>query len=49
MIYDDMNIQHPLLMASRMDKWGWKLPYANYFGGVATMTAKQFKQVRAPQ
>ena len=39
-------IQHPLLMASRMDKWGWKLPYANYFGGVATMTAEQFKQVR---
>ena len=32
-------------MASRMDKWGWELPYAGYFGGVATMSVKQFEQV----
>ena len=37
--------QHPLLMASRMDKWGWELPYTGYFGGVATMSVKQFEQV----
>jgi len=35
----------PLLMASRMDKWGWELPYAGYFGGVATLLVKQFEQV----
>ena len=32
-------------MASRMDKWGWELPYAGYFGGVATLSVKQFEQV----
>ena len=32
-------------MASRMDKWGWKLPYAGYFGGVGSMPAAQFEQV----
>ena len=32
-------------MASRMDKWGWKLPYASYFGGVGSMPAEQFEQV----
>ena len=32
-------------MASGMDKWGWELPYAGYFGGVATLSVKQFEQV----
>ena len=37
--------QDPLLMASRQNKWKWKLPYANYFGGVATVSVEQYKQV----
>ena len=41
----DMNVQYPLLMASRIDKWGWRLPYSDYFGGVGTISAKQFEQV----
>jgi len=37
--------EFPLLMASRMDKWGWQMPYASYFGGVGAMTTEQFEQV----
>jgi len=37
--------KNPVLMASRMDKWGWKLPYASYFGGVGSMPAAQFEKV----
>ena len=40
-----INVQYPLLMASRIDKWGWRLPYSDYFGGVGTISAKQFEQV----
>ena len=41
-----MIFQFPLLMASRMDKWGWQMPYASYFGGVGAMTTEQFEQVK---
>merc|ERR1719458_1357265 len=37
--------KNPLMMASRIDKFSWKLPYEGLFGGVGMMTSKQYTQI----
>ncbi|KAI9544522.1 Beta-1,4-galactosyltransferase 2 [Dissostichus eleginoides] len=46
---DDRNLYHcydqPRHFAIAMDKFGFRLPYAGYFGGVSGLSKKQFLKI----